>query len=241
MPRIGGSTVVKRSKIPRFWPVSRKRFAFGPKVMPGPHAKSSSYPLLVLIRDDLKLARNAREVEEALDEGSVLVDGVVRKDVRFPVGLMDVIEIPRINGVYRLLPNDGTLLKPVAIPKEEKGLKICKVVSKTTVRGGGTQYGLHDGRSILSEADLRVGRDDSFLIKIPSQEVSNTVPLAKGSLALATAGRNAGSLGVIVEVKPGTFTRSKEASVQFNSEATILPASMLIAVGEGKTPLIRLR
>ena len=43
------------------------------------------------------------EAKRVLSEGKILVDGVIRKDLRFPVGLLDVITIPLENVAYRVL------------------------------------------------------------------------------------------------------------------------------------------
>ena len=43
------------------------------------------------------------------------------------------------------------ILKPVKIEEAEKTKKLCQVKSKTTMKGGKTQIGFHDGRSLISD------------------------------------------------------------------------------------------
>ncbi|HOV51863.1 MAG TPA: hypothetical protein PKV83_02895, partial [Methanothrix sp.] len=57
----------KRLTIPVSWPVARKTSVWVPKSSPGPHSAMESIPLLVVIRDMLKLVDDARE---AIEDGT---------------------------------------------------------------------------------------------------------------------------------------------------------------------------
>ena len=89
----------------------------------------SSIPLTVLLRDILLVTKTYNESKSVITEGNIHVDGKVRTDTHFPVGLMDVIEINKINQIYRLVPSNN-LLSPLLISPKEKNMKLCKVVGK---------------------------------------------------------------------------------------------------------------
>ena len=91
-----GSTKLNRTQAPTFWGVHRKSKHLSPNTSPGPHQKALSIPLTVLIRDVLKLAKTAKEARTAIVGGGVIVDGIARRDPNFPVGLMDVLELPSL-------------------------------------------------------------------------------------------------------------------------------------------------
>lgn len=237
MGKKGGSTRAKRSTAPPFWPIPRKVKVFTIKTSPGPHSKDSSYALGVLIRDVLHLVNTRREARFVASSGKVRVDGVVRRALDFPVGLMDVIEFDGLGKVYRLVPRARRPLEPIEIPEEEKSLKLCKIINKMVVRGGITQYTLHDGRCILDKEDLALKVGDTCLIEVPSQKIVNTVVMKKGARVLVVAGERAGLQGYVEEVKPGTFTRRPMATVALGAEDVELPTSLLMPVGEDK-PLI---
>ena len=239
MTRKAGSKSLKRSSVPNFWSVSVKSNKFISKPMPGPHKSSSSYSLLVLIRDILKLTKTARESESIINNGQVLVDGTVRKNERFPVGLMDIIGFPKINEYYRLLPNNNSILSPISMSENEKSLKLCKITSKTTINGGKTQYSLHDGRSIIGD-DLNASNGDSLLIEVPSQKIVKVIPLVKGSNVLTIGGARPGYIGTILELNSGTFTRSRSANVKLNDSDFLLPTWLLFAVGSNDELAIKL-
>ena len=84
----------KRISVPKSWQISKKSRKWITSTRPGPHSKDQSVPLAVVLRDMLGIVDNRAEAKRVLSEGKVLVDGVVRKDVRFPVGIMDIITIP---------------------------------------------------------------------------------------------------------------------------------------------------
>ena len=69
---------------------------------------------------------------------------------------MDVIELDGTADIYRLVPKDGHILVPIKINKNEKSKKLVKVKNKTSINGGKTQLGFHDGRTIITDADVNV-------------------------------------------------------------------------------------
>jgi small subunit ribosomal protein S4e len=234
---MGGSREMKRSVAPGFWKIPRKskRYAFAPT--PGPHPKNQSYSLGVLMRDVLGLVKTAREAEASLRERAVLVDGIPRSDSGFPVGLMDVVEIPPIGKVFRLVPRDGCLLVPLEVPETERSLKICKIKSKTTVKGGMVQYGLHDGRSLLTEVEVNLNPGDSCLVEVPSQKIVKSMKMEKNTLVMVVRGGKAGRIGQVKELKPGAFTRPPIATVSFDEGTAELPTELLLALDHEKPPI----
>ncbi len=233
----GGSNRAKRSVAPPFWPIARKAKKFTVKTSPGPHSKDSSYALAVLIRDVLRLVNTYREARFVASSGKIRVDGVVRRALNFPVGLMDVVEFEGLGKAYRLVPRDKKPLVPIEVPAYEKSLKLCKILKKTTVRGGITQYTLHDGRCVLDEGNLALKVGDTCLIEVPSQKIVNTVRMKNGAQVLVTGGERAGLLGYVEDLKPGGFARKPAATVSIGAATVELPTSILMVVGEDK-PLI---
>ncbi|MCS7141099.1 MAG: 30S ribosomal protein S4e [Candidatus Nitrosocaldus sp.] len=241
MGKKAGSNRLKRQSMPAFWQVPRKGDRFAVRPIPGPHPMDRCYPLGILLRDLLKVVRSMREAEKVLHAGYVHVDGVRRSDVHFPIGLMDVVELQPLKKVYRMVPKDGFILKPVEVSEGERNLKICKVVNRSTVRGGRMQYTLHDGRSILM--DVPAGKldgittHDSILIRLPGQEIVDAVRMDRGALALITAGDNAGTIGRVLEVKEGTITLPRRVVIESSSRRLEVPVDSVIAVGRER-PLL---
>ncbi|MFN4336360.1 MAG: 30S ribosomal protein S4e [Candidatus Nitrosocaldus sp.] len=241
MGKKSGSNRLKRQVMPAFWQVPRKAYRFAVRPIAGPHPIDKCYPLGILLRDVLKVAKNMREAEKILHNGYVYVDSVKRFNTKFPIGLMDVIELQQLKKIYRLVPKDGFILKPIEIAEEEKGVKICKVINKSAVKGGKIQYTLHDGRSILdgvSSSKLAgITVNDSLLISIPDQDVKDVVKMEKDTLAIIIAGDNAGTIGRVIEVKEGTMTLSKRVVLESDTKRLEIPVDIVMAVGKER-PLL---
>ena len=237
MGKMGGSTKLKRQMAPAFWQIGRKEKRFALTVSPGTHPIAKSYPLAILLRDVLKIVNTMREAKQVITSGEIKVDGVIRRDIHFPVGLMDVIEISSLDKIYRMVPKDGLIVTPVEVPKEEKNLKLCKVTRKVTVSGKKLQYSFHDGRTLVD--DQKVNANDTCLLTIPEQKVTNTVKLEKGSTALVISGDNAGTIGKVGDIRQGTFILPKRVLVAFRDRMIELPVDMVMAVGMDK-PLIKI-
>jgi len=238
MGRIGGSTKLKRQTIPAFWQIGRKEKRFALTVSSGTHPIAKSYPLAILLRDILKVVNTMREAKQVITSGEIKVDGIVRQDIHFPVGLMDVVEISSLDTTYRMVPKDGLIVAPIEIPKEEKSLKLCKVTRKVTVSGKKLQYGFHDGRTLVGDQKINV--NDTCLLTIPEQKVTNTMKLEKGSTALVISGDNAGAIGKVDDIRAGTFILPKRVLVAFEDRRVELPIDMVMAVGVDK-PTIKVK
>jgi small subunit ribosomal protein S4e len=71
------------------------RLLQAPKPSPGPHKTRECLPLILLLRNRLKYALTGKEVTSILMQRLVHVDGKVRTDRTYPVGFMDVVDIPK--------------------------------------------------------------------------------------------------------------------------------------------------
>jgi small subunit ribosomal protein S4e len=228
MGKKGGDTRVKRQMSPNFWTIKRKESQFVMKVRPGPHPNRRAYPLGMVLRDLLKLADTAREADRILKQGDVKVDGIVRRDSNYSIGLMDVLELSN-RQAYRMIPKDSTLLAPVAIEGPEKAMKPVKVTSKTIIKENKIQYGFHDSKTIISNEKLRVG--DTCIIDLPEVRIRNNIAFESGSKALVITGENAGRVGTIDDIKDGIFSLPKRALVTFDDKAVELPVEMVMVIG----------
>jgi small subunit ribosomal protein S4e len=235
MGKKGRDTRVKRQLAPTFWAIRRKEGQFVMRVDPGPHPRKRAYPLGMVLRDVLNVANTAYEVDRILKGGKVKVDGIVRRDHNFAVGLMDLVELTK-GQAFRMVPKDSSLLSAIAAEEAEKGLKLVKITSKTNIRGGKMQYGFHDSKTFISEQNLRVG--DSCVISIPAVNITNHIPFEKGSTALIITGENAGAVGRIEDIQDGIFSLPKRALVTFGDKSAELPVEMVMAVGSER-PVIK--
>ncbi len=182
---------LKRLAVP--WAPEKKkhRFVVAPR---GPYPLEECVPLAVVLRDMLGYADSYREAKRAIKSGAVSVCGRVRKDHRFAVGLLDVVEVAG-QEFYRLVPSRKGF-KLVGIKKSEANKKISKVTDKRVVKGGRIQLNLSDGRNILTD-DREIRTQDSLLITLPDQGVKEVIKLEKGAVVMCLSGSRRGELGVV--------------------------------------------
>ena len=218
---------MKRLASPRWWPIKRKESKFIISTR-GAHPKEFSLPLVVLIRDVLKLAETNREAKRIIKSGQVMVDKKKRKDPKFGVGMFDVIEIPAMNKAWRAVPKDGLIF--IEIPEKESGLKICKIINKKTLKSNKNQLNLNDGRNLLT--DKKYSTCDSLLIELPDQKVINHLKFEKGSTVLVTKGSNAGKLAKIKIIERNRLWLD-------NGKLFEIPKDLVIVVGR-EEPLIKI-
>jgi small subunit ribosomal protein S4e len=233
--KIAGSKKLKRQMAPLFWGITRKDKRFVVTIKPGSHGRNSSIPSAVFLRDTLKIVKTLREAKFAIYGGKVIVDGIKRKSLHHGIGLMDVIELDGLSEIYRLVPKNGTLLKPITIDSTEKSKKLVQVKSKTTIKNGKTQIGFHDGRSLIDEAEISVG--DVCVLQIPEQKILDVIKLEKGALVLVTRGINAGKIGTVNEIKGGTFVLPKRIEIKLEDRQIEIQANLVMPVGKDK-PII---
>ncbi len=238
MVKIAGSKKLKRQMAPLFWGITRKDKRFVVTVKPGTHAKNAAIPISVFLRDTIKIVTSLREAKSVIYAGKIKVDGVTRKSLHHGAGLMDVIELEGTNKTYRLVPHDGTLLKPIEIEDAEKTKKFVVVKSKTTVKNGKTQLGFHDGKTLLDETKVSVG--DTCVLQIPDIKILEVIKLEKGMNCLIIKGVNAGKIGKIDEIKEGTFSIPKSLDITLDDRTLEIPARLVMPIGKDK-PVIKIR
>ena len=238
MGSIAGSKKLKRQMAPTFWGINRKEKRFVITVRPGSHPKNYSIPTAVLLRDTLKKVKTLREAKSSIYGGKVKIDGVTQKSLHHSIGLMDVIELDGTTDVYRLVPKQGHVLQPIKIDSTEKSKKLAKVKSKTNIKGGKTQLGFHDGRTIIT--DMKANIDDTCLLQIPEQKILDVIKFEKNSQVIVTRGINTGRIGLVDEIKQGTFTLPKRISVIIDDNTVEIPITITMVVGKDK-PIIQIR
>ncbi len=236
----GPTKHLKRHMSPAFWPIHRKGGKWAVRPSSGPHSLKTSIPTKVLLRDQFKYATTAREAKSLIKNGKMLIDGKVRKDDRFPVGLMDVIHIPDTKEYFRVLPDHGGKLRYLAITAEEAQFKLCRIIGKTSLKAGKTQLNLHDGSNVIvnTEAD-KYKVKDVLKIKVPEKEILDHIEFKEMQQVIITGGRSQGAQGVLIKVgpEPGWKRTATIRTVEGDDIRTLSNYLFVVGVNE---PVIKL-
>lgn len=191
---------LKRYFAPKTWKIKRKGITFITKPSPGTHKIGMSMPLNVILRDVLGYANNNREVKFMLEKRDISVDGIQRKDYRFPVGLFDVLSLNDINKYFRIVLDKRGTLALIKIEKGESTLKLCKVTGKSIVKGK-TQLNLYDGNNIfVQDKGYKVG-DAILMVMGKKKEIKEKVNFDKNVLIYLTGGKHIGQIGKVEDIR----------------------------------------
>lgn len=191
----------KRLATPGHLQIRRKDRSAGKyffKTSAGPHPKNFCLPLGHVLRDLLKVTNNSKESKFIVNKNGVIIDGISRKDLNFPIGLMDVIELPEINKAYRILASKKHGLMVSEITKEESKFKLCRINNITTIKGGIQQLNLHDGRNILvKKSEKKYKTRGTLKISVPNQEILDYFEFKENVQGMIYRGAHTGLSGMI--------------------------------------------
>jgi len=169
----------------------------------------------------------------------IKVDGKIRRDPRFPLGMMDVVTIEKTNENFRMLLDTKGRFLPHRIDNKESGFKLCKVIRKRIGKEKVPHIATHDGRTIrYPHPDLQI--NDCVKINLSNNEIAGIVKFQNNAIVMITGGNNIGRIGHLqsMEKHPGSFEIAHIRDETGNIFATRLGNVMVI--GDSKEPVISL-
>lgn len=197
--------------------VERKKVKWLLAPSPGPHKKSECVSSGVFLRDVVCRAATIREAKKILNTGGLLADGKKIKDIKFPLGLMDIVSEPAQKKTYRI-----SLSGPNLIPREITGdnasRKYLRVAKKHVVKGGKTNITFHDGRNYLGDNQIKTG--DTCVFSIPGFKMEKHIKLEPGARCLVVEGKHRGEIAKLEKIieRPGSHDSEallKDAESEF--------------------------
>ena len=187
-----------------------KRWVVTPN--PGAHPKNRCIPLLILVRDILGYADTSREAKRIIHNGLILVDKKPRKDPKYGVGLMDIVDIPKAKKHFRIMPSKKGLI-PKEINEKESSIKLCRIMNKSILGNGIIQLNLHDGGNILVNENS-YNTKDTLILSLPEHKIIDFIRFEKGNMAIIVKGRHSGKVGKIREISEGTASRRSLTKIE---------------------------
>merc|ERR1711879_5384 len=230
---------LKRLNAPKKWMLDKLGGAFAPRPSCGPHKLRECIPLIVLLRNKLKYALTRKEVMSITMQRLVKVDAKVRTDLRFPLGFMDVLSIPKTNENFRVMYDVKGRFIVHRITGKEAEYKLCKVKSQKTGKGGVPYITTHDGRTIRYP-DPDIKEYDTIKYNVQTGRVMEFVRFDVGQMAICTGGQNAGRIGTIEarEKHPGSFEIIHLRDANGHEYATRM--DYVFVIGKGNHELVSL-
>ncbi len=183
---------LKRQKVPKSWPINRK----GTKYVVRPNFDlKKGIPILVILRDILKIARTRKEVKGVIHNKYILLNQKAVKDEKNAALLFDKISILPAKKYYELILSGLGKFGLREITESETSKKIIKVVDKKILKGKKIQLNLSDGRNFIS--DIKCGINDSVVVDFKTRKILKTIPLREKAKVTVFAGKHTGETGII--------------------------------------------
>ncbi|MCQ2084627.1 MAG: 30S ribosomal protein S4e [archaeon] len=190
------SNHMKRLTMPKTWPIPKKTHLWATRQNAGAHSVATSMPATIVLRDMLKVCDTASEAKKIVAARDLIVNGKAVKDAKAPIGLMDVVSIPKMGMNFRVQLTSKGKLAFVAIDEKDARWILCRVENKTLVAGGKMQVNLSGGRNILVDSgDFKTG--DSVKVCLETGKIVKSYPLAEGAVVLVISGRHIGAVETI--------------------------------------------
>jgi len=214
---------------------------YATRVSAGPHKRRESIPLTILLRNRLHYAFTRQEAIKIVrdKEGLIKVDNKIRRDPRFPLGIMDVVSIAKTGENFRILFDTKGRYQAHKIDAKEASFKLCSVKRKAMGENKIPYIVTHDGRTIrYPHPDIK--KQDTIKLNLETGEVESLIKYENGAQVLIIGGNNIGRVGVLqhIEKHPSSFdiAHVKDA----NGEHFATRSSNVFVIGEGKKPVITL-
>lgn len=187
---------LKRIPMPKNWLFPKRDYTYIVSPRAGQN-KDYSLPILVILRDVLKLLKTTREAKIILKEGNVLVNGKEIKDFKYSVGLFDRIYVKKEEKFFTVLLNARGLIVS-EISQKDSEIKPIKVINKTKLKTNKIQINCSDGRNFLYDKEVKTG--DTIIVNLKENKVLKIVPLKNGSNVLILGGKHKGSIGKVESI-----------------------------------------
>jgi len=200
---------MKTIAAPASWPIKRKTKVWITKLK-GPHKLEESLPINTILKEILKLTKTTREVRYVLHKKGVFVNGIRIKDERYGAGIMDLIEIPALNLVYRILFDKRGML--FLMNTKEKLLPL-KIIGKKKI-GKKTQLNLFNGWNVLVDGSKNYAVGDAIVFEIPEKKIKEHIKFEKGSRCYLIGGKHVGEIGIITKIDKKIFVKIGEEDVE---------------------------
>jgi small subunit ribosomal protein S4e len=223
---------LKRLAAPRVLRLHRKERALTIRAAPGPHPLELAIPIGLVVRDYLSLCDTYKEARKIVSNGDILVDGVKRKNIKFPCGLMDVISIPKMRKNVRILFDRNGKLTLVPISESDAEWKLCRIQNKTIVKGKKVQLNLHDGKNKLVEKDeYKTG--DVLKISFKENKIDDVYRFDKGTVSMIIGGTHIGEIASIDEIQVVASSKPNLAKMKGEKEFSTI-AEHVFPIGKTK-------
>lgn len=203
-----------RAQVSSKIPVPRKGTQYVARPLSNLH---NSVPVVIAVRDMLKIAKTAKEVRQMIKQKSLKINGREVKDYRDSIRLFNIFEA---NKTYMLsLTPQGKFVLDATSHKDRP----CKVIGKKILAGKKIQLNLHDGTNLLS-SDHKIKTQDTVYLDHEGK-IKSHIEFNHGKDCLVMGGSLLGQKGKIEKVHGNTvIVKIKDLDLETKLEKSNLIA-----------------
>lgn len=211
---------LKRQSVPKKWPIERKGTTY---VVKPNFSFENGVPILIVLRNMLKLAQTRREAKRIIHLRQILLNDRIVKDEKDNVLLFDTLSIIATKKHYRLGLSENGKFQLNEIKESEADKKIAKIINKKILKGKKIQLNLNDGRNFLS--DIKCNTNDSVVVNLKEKKIQKCLPFKEKAKVIIFSGKHIGKNGEIESLNP----EEKIAKVKIdNKEINILIKQLMV-------------
>lgn len=186
---------LKRHKVPKNWQIHRKGTVY--VVRPNSNIQKG-IPILIILRDILKIAQNRKEVKKAIHSKNILLNNKIVIDEKNSALLFDTITIVQSKKYYRIELSKKGKFEIKEINETEASKKVSKIINKKILKGKKVQLNLSDGRNFIS--DIKCNVNDSVLINFKDGKIKKCLQLKEKVKVIVLKGKHSGETGIIDKI-----------------------------------------
>lgn len=187
-------THLKRHGMPKNWPIKKKGTTFVVKPL-----SKRGIPLLMVLRNLLKVAQTRKEVKKAIHQKLLLINNRKVKNEKIGMTLFDTLSLLPSKTHYKLTLSKKGKYELEKINDKESNKKVAKVVDKKILKKKKIQLNLNDGLNFIS--NVKCNTNDSVLINFKDKKIEKCIPLKEKANIIIFAGKHAGERGQIEEIE----------------------------------------
>lgn len=223
MAKRGGTKHIKSLAAPNSYNINRKEYKYVSRPLPGRFTLGESISLTSPIVD-LHYADTNSDAAKIIKEGKIKVNGEVRKEKKYPIGINDVISI---------MDKDYIVFKDkynhISFKEYKNDKLFYKVVMKYKYEGSQIYVQLNNGWVINAgekAKDVSVG--DSIVIK--DKKIDEVIKLKEGAKCTIINGSHSNETCTVKKLIPGNMHIGKTVEVTSGKDTFILPEKNIIAM-----------
>jgi len=190
---------LKRLRAPKHWMLSKLDGIYAIRPRSGPHNGKECIPMSIFLRHKLRYALIGKEVIKIVKSRHVYVNGRVITDHKFPLGLMDIISIPKTGENFRLILDCRGRYYPRPLEDNEAEWTLVKCIKKFKFKHNRINFLAHNGwQFAYPNPEIKINDSVKVMIKDKQNpEKQEVIKFKIGCEALCTGGRNKGRIGIV--------------------------------------------